>query len=353
MKRVRSENLIFYKFAENAFTVELASYIKSLLYNNNQVVIPGLGVLCTTYKPAEISTSEHTIAPPSKYLVFDGALTLSDGLLAGIVSSQESISKTMAEEQIKEQVKNLKGRLDSGETILLEGIGYFSQENGVIRFDREQEANFLTESFGLSKIDYKPVDYELIPKQNPVVIQPPKKKSYTFAILSFLLILIIGGGIAGYLYYPDIIKKFKKLQQQTAMLLPKKADTIVKPTKNTTTKDTVKQNSLENFFDSAVDKKKALAIPPTDQPSTQPSKPSQGSIYYYIIAGSFKTFERASVLAKQLKKEGFTPEVLQFDEGIFRVSLGEFNDKPHALTELEKIKTTKGTDAVWLLTKKM
>jgi nucleoid DNA-binding protein len=327
--------------------VELTGYIKKILYNNDQVIIPDFGTLCTKYKPAEINTSEHTITPPSKYLIFNESLTSSDGLLADMLSSEESMDKTQAEEKIKEQVKILKERLDSGGTILFEGIGYFSQKNGVLRFDCEQEANFLTESFGLSKIDYKPVDYDLIPKHNPVVIQPKKKKSYTFAILSLVLIFAIGGGIAGYLFYPDIIKKIKKISQKTVTQLPQKTDTVA-----ITAKDTARKGgTLEDFFDSTVDKKKALAISSSPQ-SSEPSEPSQGNTYY-IIAGSFKTFERASALAKQLKKDGLKPEVIQFDKEIFRVSLGEFKDKPQALTELEKIRATKGTDAVWLLTKKM
>ena len=159
-----------------------------------------------------------------------------------------------------------------------------------------------------------------------------------------LVILFVGGGIATYLNFPDILSKFKKTSQKATITAPiKNNDTLV-----STNKDTAKTNELEKVVDKSTDKKKALAI------TQAPNIPQvQENISYYIIAGSFKTFERASILAKQLKKQGYKPEVIQFDQDLFRVSLGEFKDKPEALVQLDKIKTAKGAESVWLLTKKL
>jgi len=58
-------------------------------------------------------------------------------------------------------------------------------------------------------------------------------------------------------------------------------------------------------------------------------------------------------LANQLKKEGYKPEVIQFDQDPFRVSLGEFADRAQADEEFNKIIAKKGTGTVWLLKKNL
>jgi nucleoid DNA-binding protein len=324
--------------------VELAIYIKNLLYNHDKVIVSGFGALKTVYKPAEINSSQHTIHPPSKTLEFDGSKVPSDGLLEKYIASQQGITQKNAEELISNQIQAETQKLDSGETLFWEGIGYFSKENDAIRFEPEPEANFLTDSFGLSKIDYKPAEFKFSPKHTISKEITSKKKIHTYLIIFPLVILVLGGGIATYFYYPDILSTFKRITQKPSVTKPSKnAQTLT-----TTTKDTSKESELEQFMDKTTDKKKALSINPT--PDTLAV---QENVSYYVIAGSFKTYERATILANQLKKEGYKPEVIQFDEELFRVSLGEFKNKSQALIELDKIKESKGEDAVWLLTKKI
>lgn len=324
--------------------MELAIYIKNLLYNHDKVIVAGFGTLKTVYKPAEISSFQHTITPPSKTLEFEGDIIPSDGLLEKYIASERKIAKKSADKLISDIILAETRKLNSEETIHWEGIGYFSKEAGTIRFKPEQEANFLTDSFGLSKIDYKPVEFKLTPKNTATHEVIAKKRNFTYLIMFSLIVLIIGGGIAVYLYYPDLLSKFKKITQKTSVVQPSKDSQPV----TANTKDTTKTSELEQVVDKNTNKKEALAIKPSaDNPAIQEN------VSYYIIAGSFKTFDRASILSKQLKKEGYTPEVIQFDQELFRVSLGEFKDKAEALKELDKIKTNKGSEAVWLLTKKI
>ena len=135
----------FLYICQKHFIVELAIYIKNLLYNHDSLIIPGLGLLQTVYKPAEINSAQHAINPPSKTLLFDKNITSSDGLLEKFISAQKKITKKSAENLISDQINELHQKLDSEETIFWEGIGYFSKENGIIRFEPEQEANFLTD----------------------------------------------------------------------------------------------------------------------------------------------------------------------------------------------------------------
>lgn len=328
--------------------MELAIYIKKLLYNHDILVIPGFGGLITKYKPAEINVNDHSIAPPSKYLSFDDDLIDTDGLLANYISSQKGISKEEAEAFILSEVKLISKRLDEKETILFEGIGYFSKENGVTRFEREPEVNFLTDSFGLSNIDYKPVEYDLTPNKNTEIVTTKVGRNYSVVWMIAAAITAAVIALLVYLNYPDIAYKFKHTKTIPPVVVePTKnnSDTIVS-TKTETSKDTAKSSDLEKFFDNATDKKKALAL----TSEVEVSKP-QANVTYYLIAGSFKTFNRAKILSKILTKEGYKPEIIQFEQDKYRVSLGEFKDKTEAQQQFDIITTAKGADAVWLLKK--
>jgi nucleoid DNA-binding protein len=330
--------------------VELAIYIKKLLYNHDILVIPGLGGLITQYKPAEINANDHSIAPPSKYLAFDKNLTDNDGLLANYISSQKGISKEEAGVFILTEVESILKRLDDQETILFEGIGYFSKENDTIRFEREPEANFLTDSFGLSNIDYKPVEYNLTPKKNPEAISSGLERGYSVFWIPLAIIGVIIVVLMVYLNYPDIAAKFKHQNVKTPVAVaPVKAknDTLATAKKTEAVpKDTAKPSDLEKFFDNATDKKKALAL----ESDPKAGKP-QIDVTYYLIAGSFKTFDRAKILTKALTKEGYKPEIIQFEQDKYRVSLGEFKDKAQAQAEFDKITAARGADYVWILKK--
>lgn len=324
--------------------MELAIYIKNLLYKYDKVVVPGLGTLQTIYKPAQINSNGRTISPPAKTVTFNSEAVASDGVLADFIATHKNIQKSAAENSIETQVKTILQKLDSCETILLEGIGYFSKDdNKSLRFEPEQDANFLTDSFGLSKIDYNPI--ELKPKQNQQMTKSPKKRSYTAPIIILLILILAGGGVATYIYNPGgVVTRLKNLLPKSKIgEVTRNTDTLSNPKK-----DSVKPTEVEKTVDQSTDKKIALSIK-----NNIASKKTKESLTFYIIAGSFKTYQRASVLAKQLKKEGYTPEIIQFDPNLFRISLGEYKDRRQADTEFEKIKAKKGADAVWLLKKNL
>lgn len=324
--------------------MELAIYLKNILYNSDNVIIPGFGRMLTKYKPAEINSSDNSIVPPSKYVIFEASPMISDGVLAKYIAQQKMISEQEAERYITDEVKSMNQKLDSGETIMLEGIGYLSKEQGNIRFEREQDANFFTDSFGLSKIDYKKVELKHTPQHNSEFTPVKRKINYLLWAMILSVMFIIGGAIVVYLFYPDLVSKYIKIQQTLPVQILPQEDTN---TLSKNQKDTSRANDLEKFFDSATDKKKALAI----KQETANTVKNRFDESYYIIAGSFNNFERASRFVKRLGKEGFKSEVIQFNQETFRVTIGEFKDKNQALAELLRIRAVKGDDAVWLLSK--
>lgn len=314
--------------------LELAFYLKNLLYNYEEVTIPGLGTLIAKYKPAEINASDNTISPPSKILVFNEQKTQPGDLLIDYISFVEHLSKNATEIAVSAAVNEIQNKLNAGETVLIDGIGYFSAIGGTLRFERIQDYNYLTDSYGLSKVSFEPLETSFTSHtETPMVYK--KRRSYTSFFLFLFVAAIVGGGIFVYLNYPEVTGLiFKKKNTQ--------ANNIVKPGTEKQPKDSSKNPSdLESFFDSATDKRNALALSDTAK-ITDNKK-------YYIIAGSFKTITKAKELSKEMENEGYKNEIIQFDKNLYRISLGIYTEKSKAIEDLLKIRFTKGDDAVWLL----
>lgn len=342
----QATNLNFSYICQKWTTVELHAFIKTLLYNRDTLIIPGLGTLITRYKPAEIDVSNNIISPPTKYLIFDQQSGAKDNTLEQFIAKQKEIDEEEARDLINDEVNTINTKLESGETVLMEGIGYFSKEGDTIRFDHDQQANFLTESFGLSKVDYKPVELKHTPQTDPQVAFVYRKKSYGALYITIGILLLAGG--AAYLYYPEIRgfidrKQGKKVIVNVSPVIKK--DSVVRAV---SIEDTVKHDTLEKIFDDKTVKKNALAIKKETEKKS-PVSPKEGT--FYIIAGSFKTSQRSQVLVKILNKEGLKADVIEFAPDLFRVSLGSFNNRNEAITALNKLKTEKGKEAVWLLKK--
>ncbi|MCU4165037.1 SPOR domain-containing protein [Carboxylicivirga caseinilyticus] len=75
---------------------------------------------------------------------------------------------------------------------------------------------------------------------------------------------------------------------------------------------------------------------------------------YYVIIGSFKVLDNAKNYKQQLINEGFTPVILENENGLYRVSVAAYNDENPARTKIGSIRANyeKYSD-VWLLIRKM
>ncbi len=74
---------------------------------------------------------------------------------------------------------------------------------------------------------------------------------------------------------------------------------------------------------------------------------------YYVIIGSFKVVDNAQQYKSDLVKEGFTPVILENENGLFRVSVGATNDEQVARNQIARIRADyEKYNDVWLLVRK-
>lgn len=74
---------------------------------------------------------------------------------------------------------------------------------------------------------------------------------------------------------------------------------------------------------------------------------------YYVIIGSFRVLENAKNYKQQLIKEGFSPVLMENENGLYRVSVAAYNDESEARSKIAAIRTNyKKYSDVWLLIRK-
>ena len=74
---------------------------------------------------------------------------------------------------------------------------------------------------------------------------------------------------------------------------------------------------------------------------------------YYVIIGSFKVVENARKFRSDITKEGFSAVILENENGLYRVSVGSFNDEQAARGKISQIRRNyERYKDVWLLIRK-
>ena len=74
---------------------------------------------------------------------------------------------------------------------------------------------------------------------------------------------------------------------------------------------------------------------------------------FYVIIGSFRNIEYARKFTSDLTEEGFTPEILENENGLFRISVGGYDEESAARAKISGIRAAyKKYNDVWLLIRK-
>lgn len=134
--------------------MRLEAYITELLKEHNCVIVPEFGGFVANYKPAFIDEGKGKIFPPSKSVLFNPNLINNDGLLIHEVSIDQNLSYPDATSWVNVKVNDWKEKLEEGDRVELEELGFLYQQNGTIRFEQSRELNLLLSAYGLSAIDF-------------------------------------------------------------------------------------------------------------------------------------------------------------------------------------------------------
>lgn len=179
--------------------------IKAQLFLNNYLVLPGFGGFILKSTPSHFSPSGGMLMAPSKTVSFNAQLKQNDGILAIWLQNTLYCTANEALTHLTEFSEFCSGILNAKRRLSLEGIGFFylDFENNIC-FEPQQDANFLSSSFGLTPLSVKPIEEEFVreAKREPEFIDRtlhasdqqvhavPVKRSYRRLISPAILSLV-------------------------------------------------------------------------------------------------------------------------------------------------------------------
>lgn len=136
---------------------DIAAAIRDLLFEHDEVVIPGLGAFQATYQPATVDHVQGHLMPPSRKITFDSQLTIDDGRLTAWLIERYGLSASEAAEALQQYISEVKDRFAQKEGWELPRLGKLYRDyEGNYRFE-QRASTFSVTAFGLPEFDAQPV----------------------------------------------------------------------------------------------------------------------------------------------------------------------------------------------------
>ena len=290
--------------------------IVELLHNNDCVILPGFGAFVLKKKSASII--QNKFIPPGKNVSFNSMLKENDGLLVKYISETRKTSYKKALNLVEKEVEAFNKKLTRDLLVEIESIGIFElKDENSLNFNPDLSINFDSSSFGLQSFLKDPL------LKN---IKTESKKEISF-VSNYLLrnaaifISVMGLSYLGYFNYTNYI-------------------------------DTEKLNNIAVAQNQILKKVQAATFDLGELPaiSLNVSAPviNQSSIYFSVIAGSFRSKNNAQKQLNSLISLGYKASYTTINpKGLFRVAYARLKTRKEASSLISKIKGS-GQDA-WLL----
>lgn len=357
--------------------MNISRHISDLLFDNDCVIIPGLGGFVCNYKPATIHPVRHFFSPPSKTILFNNKLKNNDGLLTNQIAVAESLPYSEAFQMIEEYVRELLIEIGQGKKVSLENVGVFFADNeGNLQFNPDLAINFNKDSFGLTtfispaihrearKILHRPeTKFE---NRKPVTHEKRKKSRIGWVvagvpIVSAIVWIGLNLNVGTNLKNQTSLMPSLTDDKQSSVVINKNrfsdllSETETAPANYIKTEEKPFTAPITSNINHTPSEKMSTEV---DLPQNPPAEvrtiegtPNVSEKKYYLIAGSFESMMNAEKLLEKFKSDGFQPELAgQADNGLYRVAIAAFVRKDEALAQLKKIRETYNPN-VWFLKK--
>ncbi len=304
----------------------IATHISDLLYRYDCVIIPGFGAFLTQKESAHYNENAQAFYPPKKRISFNSQLKKNDGLLANYIADVRKVSYSEALYSIGEYVEKLNQQLSKKQPVTLDNLGSLSlSAEGNLQFEPVTENNYLTEAFGLSKVDaiavtrtvYKKQVQELEEKA-PILFTPERRRSIPIWKYAAVGLIALGlSGFAGLNIYSNQVSQHNVAEQQAA------------------------ESQLQQQIQQAT----FVISNPLPEITFKVNKQTGN---YHIVAGAFRVEENAHQKVEELRQEGFKARYIGENRfGLHQVVYGSFQTRPEAMQMLWKAKRT--NEGAWML----
>ena len=332
--------------------LDIKAFIRELLFGYDCVIVPGFGGFIGNYSPARIDRTTGTFKPPVRQITFNRNLNHNDGLLVGRISLATGLNYGDARRMVEEFVRVVTGRLARGESVVFDHLGTFAynHENS-IQFEPESNINYYLDSFGLESFHLgHHKGYDVRKRVRRHIDRDPARSSSIRKTLVRAAVMI---PIIALLVIVPLKNQFNNKAGVESVTLNPLVTAEFENNRNAIDSDLItfsgrKKEDIVKSPEINISEKPVETIP--ENLSSIPSLPPTDEITYYIITGSFKSEGNALSHMKELKEEGFDPEIIKAANGFFRVNAMRCNTMEKALSKKDSL--SRKFPGVWITKKK-
>ncbi|MCF8297255.1 MAG: SPOR domain-containing protein [Saprospiraceae bacterium] len=321
--------------------MNLSEHISNLLFENNQVIIPGFGGFVCVKANATIHPVEHKFTPPSKEITFDQNLKENDNLLINYITQTENITESDAKKLISEFVLKTQNELKEGKKVQIKEIGFlFIDINGKIKLDFDKKFNYLIDSYGLSSFDSpaiqrKEVKEKMIEEAAAKIIVKKSKAGIWISIAAVVIIMVVLG-IFKRDFITEYIATFNKHTEIEEIKSDTTKQTIVETEVVPDTIETIDTTEIDSVTEIIPDEIQNEPIEIAEEPQSE--NQSVKTKNYYIVAGCFSSLTKSEKYLNKLKDEGFEASIQgQTPKGLYRVCFDGYESQSEASKALNKL----------------
>jgi|GEM_PF-6357157 len=366
--------------------INIPQAVGQLLFQRDKVVVPHFGTFVCHTRPSVVDVERNTMTPPCRTVAFDSQEREDDGVLVSHLVQRLGVQRDVVVREMKLYVSACVADMVLGRKVAFEGIGEFAIAGEEIVFEPYADANFDSNSFGLTSLVARPVarnkEYGEGIRENRIRI---RRMYVRRAVASVAAVLLLAVGFYALLRYDAQVN-----DSNYASMLPffysspnecfirnfdeqlfgvgNKTETNLEAAEVTENEDVAAVEEVQPAELEAAVTEPADEVPsddveetvleqPVETVSENTDAPTESAVVeasvpekqYYVIAGSFATAANAERFVKELEGKGFAPVVVE-KNGKWRVAYAESTGKEKALELLERMRSEQDPSS-WLIAK--
>lgn len=311
--------------------LDIKAFIRELLFSHDCVIVPGFGGFIGNFTPARLDNKTGLYYPPLKQISFNRNLNHNDGLLIGRISMATGLNYADSRRLVEEFSNDIMEKLSSGRQVVFDHIGTFvnNHENNV-EFEPEAGINYHTGSFGLEPFHWNPPrEYDVRKRvtgrfsRETIKQNSARRNLWRAAVLIPVLALLIAVPFRSELTRQGV---------ETTSLNPL-VTAEFENNRMAIEKEIKAEPAAEIYQADAALPEPAAESSAVDEAGTVPVS----GIRYSVITGSFKSEENALTHIKELKADGYEPEMQLAPNGFFRVKAMICSSKEQAVRTRDSI----------------
>lgn len=352
----------------------IAESISDLLFQNDFVIVPGLGAFVRELGSANVNVITHQFDQPSATITFDANRREDNDLLTNYLSSANKVSLEEARKLVLLFVNNCFSEMKAGKSVDLAGLGTLSFDSAQdIVFEQDESVNYNPDAFGLSGFSAVPVFQSKTKEEiKTEIAQQQKEKNTPMTVdkkavhqddekpkrhLGWLWILLSILALAAALFLLNYFKVIKIdfnrwFGNEEPIVVV--ADTV-KPEVKPAVVDTIVADTLQ-MTDSIVNDTVSVVADtmqieaPQELPAQQEpvAEKSVEEAKIFIVGGCFSSEENATRLANSLKDRGYESTFVKQRGKLWDVYYGKYQTMEEAKQALKEIRKDEDNKA-WIM----